>query len=146
MGDVKNIAEIINTHAKNDLMLPISLIQIYDQIRDFIVAEVDGEIAGCGAIHVVWENLGEIRSVAVKESCRKNGIGTLLAEKLIRMALEIGIRDIFVLTYQKTFFEKFGFSVIEKETLPHKIWNVCINCSKFPNCDETAMIKKYRDE
>jgi amino-acid N-acetyltransferase len=137
--DVLTIAKIVNEHAAKELMLPIALNQIYEQLRDFVVAEENGEIAGCGAIHVAWEDLGEIRSLAVAESNRKKGIGGKIAAELLKMAKELGIKKIFVLTYQVDFFKRLGFVVVDKETLPHKIWRVCLNCHKFPSCDETAL-------
>lgn len=138
--DVKIIAKIINQHAEKGMMLPIALNQIYEQFRDFIVAEEEGEIIGCGAIHVAWDNLGEIRSLAIEEGYRRKGLGSLLVKKLLSMAREIEIKKIFILTYQVDFFKRFGFNIIEKEMLPHKIWQACLNCPRFPNCDEIAMM------
>ncbi len=140
ISDVKEIARIINDHAAKGLMLAIPLTQIYDQLRDFVVARDGDQVMGCGAIHVAWENLGEIRSVAVAEDARKKGIGTRIVTALIDMAHEIEIARILVLTYQPDFFKRFGFHVVEKETLPHKIWRACINCPRFPSCDEIGMI------
>jgi amino-acid N-acetyltransferase len=142
INDAEEMSRLINKHASSNLMLPIALNQIYDQLRDFVVAEAEGEIIGCGAMHITWKDLGEIRSVAIEESHRKQGVGTQIVNRLLTMALEMEVKRLFVLTYQPKFFDKFGFSVIDKEALPHKIWRVCINCHKFPNCDEIAMIKE----
>lgn len=138
--DAMQIAKIINQHAAKELMLPIPLNQIYEQLRDFLVVEKKGHVVGCGAIHVAWEELGEIRSLAVDSEFRHKGLGTILVQKTLEMAREIELKKIFVLTYQVKFFERFGFQVVDKSTLPHKIWKVCLNCHKFPDCDETAMM------
>lgn len=140
ISDVKQIARIINDHADKGLMLHIPLTQIYDQLRDFVVATDNDQIVGCGAVHIAWEGLGEIRSVAVAEECRNKGVGTHIVNALINMAREIEISKLLVLTYQQDFFKRFGFQLVEKETLPHKIWRACLNCPRFPNCDEIAMV------
>ncbi len=136
--DVKEIAKLVNSN--EGLVLPLALNQIYDQLRDFIVIKIDGSIRGCGAVHTVWDDLGEIRSVAISEENRKKGLGKLLIKNLIEMGKELGMNKLFVLTYQVEYFEKMGFKITPKESLPHKIWKACLNCPKFPNCDETAMI------
>lgn len=140
IGDVKDIAKIINQHASKGQMLPIALSSIYDQLRDFVVATDEGRIVGCGAMHVAWDNLGEIRSIAVEEDSRGKKIGIAITERLLDMAREMELTRVFVLTYQKDFFDRFGFHHVDKDVLPHKIWRACLNCPKFPNCDETALM------
>ncbi len=139
VADVPHMLRIINGYAEKGLMLPRSLNQIYDHLRDFVVAEEDGRVKGCGALYVVWEDLGEIRSVAVEASERGKGIGSKIVRYLLDEAKEIELRKVFVLTYQKEFFARFGFKVVPKDTLPHKVWKDCLDCVKFPNCDEIAM-------
>jgi amino-acid N-acetyltransferase len=97
---------------------------------------------GTCAIHVSWENLAEIRSLAVEEGFTKKGVGRALVENCLAEAKELGISRVFVLTYKKDFFEKVGFHLMDKSGLPHKIWADCIRCVKFPGCDETAMMKE----
>jgi amino-acid N-acetyltransferase len=97
---------------------------------------------GTCAIHVSWENLAEIRSLAVEAGFTKKGVGRALVENCLAEAKELGISRVFVLTYKKDFFEKRGFGVIDKADLPHKIWSDCLKCVEFPNCDEIAMIKE----
>ncbi|MCD6518401.1 MAG: N-acetyltransferase [Anaerolineae bacterium] len=147
--DVPAMARLINWFASQGQMLPRSHHQIYQYLRDFIVAEEDGEIVGCGALHIVWEDLAEVRSLAVQESHQRRGIGRRLVQALLQEARELGLPRVFALTYQQTFFEELGFHVVPRESLPHKIWGDCLNCPKFPNCDEIAMIldlKKDRAE
>ncbi|WP_457568475.1 N-acetyltransferase [Desulfurobacterium sp.] len=137
--DAEAIQFLINEYAKKGLMLPRSLNSIYESIRDFFVYEEAGKILGVCALTVVWDNLAEIRSLAVHPDRLKRGIGTALVKSCLKDAEILGINRIFTLTYQVEFFEKLGFKKIDKNTLPQKIWRDCINCVKFPNCDETAM-------
>jgi amino-acid N-acetyltransferase len=141
-SDAVQIHELINTYAKEGLLLPVSLNNLYDNIRDFFVFETEEGIVGCAALHITWEDLAEIRSLAVRDTYRGKGIGRKLVKECIKEATELGIKRVFVLTYQIEFFKKLGFREIDKTLLPHKVWTDCLNCPKFPNCDETAMIKE----
>jgi len=123
-------------------MLPRSLNELYENIRDFWVFEDRDRVIGCCALHISWQDLVEVKSLAVEKSKQKMGIGTRLVEVAIGEAKELGAKKIFVLTYQPGFFKQFGFKKIKTASLPHKIWAECINCPKFPDCQETAMIKK----
>ena len=138
-SDVESIQFLINEYAKRGLLLPRSLNSIFEHLRDFWVCEEDKKIVGVCALSIAWDNLAEIRSLAVKENKIGQGIGSELVKRCIEEAKELGIRKVFTLTYQVNFFKKLGFRIIEKEQLPQKIWKDCINCVKFPNCDETAM-------
>ncbi len=140
VGDVPAMAEIINAFAGQQLMLPRSQFQFYQHVRDFAVAEHEGEILGCGALQFVWSDLAEIRSLAVKRPWQGRGVGRCLVEHLLAQARHHGIRQIFCLTYQQGFFEELGFYVVSRESLPHKIWGDCLNCPKYPDCDEIAMM------
>jgi len=142
--DAKQIRDIVNFFAENGKMLPISYNQIYERIRDFWVIEKGKQIIGCGALKPMWKDLAEIRSVAIKERYQKKGYGKILIEKLIEEGKELGFKKVFVLTYKPEYFEKFGFKKISKSKLPHKIWLDCINCPKFPKCDEVALIKTFK--
>jgi len=139
ISDAQRIQYLINEYAKQGLMLPRPISSIYESIRDFWVYEENGEILGTCALTIFWNDLAEIRSLAVDPRHTGRGIGTALVKKALEEAKEFGICRVFTLTYQVKFFEKLGFKVIDKNTLPHKIWRDCINCVKFPNCDETAM-------
>jgi amino-acid N-acetyltransferase len=140
LKDAPKLYTLINEYAKEGILLPRSLNSIYEDIRDFWVCEKQGEIVGCSALHIVWEDLAEIKSLAVRKDHRNNGVGSLLVEKCLEEAEELGIKRVFVLTYATDFFAKFNFREVKKETLPHKVWGECINCVKFPQCDEIAMI------
>lgn len=142
MADAKSIQSLVNSFAKTGLMLPVSINEIYEKILEFSVWDENGEILGCCAMHPTWDNLAEIRSVAVSQNSFKKGIGTAIVESCMQMARDVGITDVFLLTYQPGFFGKLGFTVIEKENLPKKIWSDCLKCAKFPDCDEIAMKRK----
>jgi len=142
--DVPAMAEIINHHAQKGMMLPRPLSRIYDNIRDYKVVEKDGEIIGCGALHVMWSDLAEIRAVALREEYIGKGLGRPLVESLMEEARDLSIEKVFVLTYQDRFFEHMGFHVIDKSELPHKIWSECVNCLHFPNCNEIAMLHNLK--
>lgn len=141
MTDVRQIHKFINEFAKRENMLPRSLNELYENIRDFFVFEEDGIIKGVCALHVLWEDLAEIRSLAVKKEYQKRGIGKSLINKCLQDARGLGIKRVFTLTYIPDFFKKLGFIEIDKTKLPHKIWGDCIRCPKFPECDEYALIK-----
>lgn len=157
MGDIKSIYTLLQHFAEKDLLLGRSLSSLYDQLRDFKVyvdetpgepqAETDGmpagegkRLAGVCALHICWDNLAEIRSLAVREAYHDRGIGTKLVEASLAEAIALGIHRIFTLTYQPAFFRRLGFKDIDKSELPHKVWSDCIQCSKFPDCNEEALI------
>ena len=144
--DIKQIHGIVNTAASNGEMLPRSLGELYDNMRDYFVYIEDGKIAGTGALHICWEDLAEIRSVCVVESSRRTGIGLKLVNACLEEAKEFQVDKVFLLTYQDGFFKKCGFSVVDKKDLPQKIWSDCIKCPKFPECDEIAMVLKVKSE
>ena len=114
--------------------------ELYENLRDFYVAERNGEIVGCAALHVVWETLGEVKSVAVNVEEQRKGIGSALVQQLLNETASLGLDRAFTLTYRPGFFDKFGFYEISRDMLPRKIWSECIKCPKFPNCNETAMM------
>lgn len=142
--DVKNIHKLLSTFSDRGEILPRSLSEIYDNLRDYFIFcdEKKKTIIGTCAVHITWEDLAEIRSLAVKEEFTKRGIGRKLVEKCIAEARELGIHRVFVLTYEREFFEKVGFHLVDKSSLPHKIWADCLKCVKFPDCDETAMMRE----
>jgi len=140
MADVKSIHRLINDGAAKDEMLARSLSDIYEKLRDFHVCERDGRVVGCCGLHVVWDNIAEIRSLMVEAGSRRAGLGALLVERCLAEGRKLGINRIFVLTYIPRYFEKHGFRQTSKEKLPHKVWTECVKCPKFPDCGETAMI------
>jgi amino-acid N-acetyltransferase len=141
ISDVKQIHKFINEFAKKENMLPRSLNELYENIRDFFVFEEDGIIKGVCALHVLWEDLAEIRSLAVKKEQQRQGIGKTLINKCLQEAKGLGIKRVFTLTYIPDFFKKLDFIEVDKTKLPHKIWGDCIRCPKFPECDEYALIR-----
>lgn len=138
--DVHDIQHLINSYAQEGKLLPRSLSELYEGIRDFFVAELDGKVVGCCALHIIWEDLAEIKSLAVNKDMTKQGIGTQLLNTVINSSKEIGVDKIFVLTYNSEFFKQRGFKLVDKSSLPHKIWGECIKCVLFPNCKEEALI------
>jgi amino-acid N-acetyltransferase len=140
--DVQAIKDIIEPYAKKEIMLPRPLSELYESIRNFYVCEEDGEIIGCCALQVSWQDMAEVLSLAVKPEHTRHGIGSVLLDACLNDARELKVNTVFTLTYAVPFFEKMGFSVVDKHTLPHKIWSGCIKCPKFPNCDEVAMTRK----
>ncbi len=137
--EVPLIQAIINQYAKRGKLLPRALGDIYESIRDYFVAEVDGKIVGCCALHVVWENIAEVKSLAVLKEFSGQGIGSELLSSALKEAKSLGITKVFTLTYEQNFFSKKGFNPIPSSSLPHKIWGECIRCPLFPNCKEVAM-------
>jgi amino-acid N-acetyltransferase len=142
VGDVKKIQKLVNYYAKRDKMLPRSLNELYENIRDFYVYADGRNIYGCCALHIDWEDLAEIKSLAVAESKKRTGIGGKLLESCLKEARALRINKVFALTYVPGFFEAFGFKQVDKNELPHKIWSECIKCVYFPNCKEIAMTKE----
>ena len=138
--DVKDIQKLLTGYASRGDMLSRSLSELYESLRDFYVCEEDGKLMGTAALHVVWEDLAEVRSVAVAEDVARKGIGSQLVQACIAEARAIGLKRIFCLTYKPDFFGKHGFRLVDKSELPHKVWSDCIKCVKFPDCDENAMV------
>jgi len=143
--DVPRIAEVINSHAELGKMLFKSYAQLYEGLRDFAVCEVDGKIVGCAALSIIWADLSEIRSLAIDEQHRGHGYGRQLVDWSIEEARRLQIRRIMSLTYEQAFFEKFDFEVVNKDSLPLKVWSDCVRCPKRDGCDEIAMVKTLTD-
>jgi amino-acid N-acetyltransferase len=142
IGDVREVQKMLASQAQQGDLLPRSLSELYDNLRDIFVYVDDEqpEIIGTCSMHVCWDDLAEIRSLVVREPYRRQGIGKRLVEACMSEAVTLGLHRIFVLTYQVEFFQRLGFREVDKATLPHKIWADCLKCVKFPECDETAMI------
>ncbi len=142
IGDVEEMHRLINYFADKDEMLPRPLSEIYENLRDYFVVRSRSRdrVVGCAALHVMWSDLAEVKSVAVGETSQRNGIGTRLVDACLAEAREIGLPTVFCLTYKPAFFEKFGFTQVDKMELPRKVWTECYHCSKFPDCDEVAMV------
>lgn len=139
LEDARQIHKLLLTYAKDGLVLSRSLMEIFESIRDFYVFVEDGRVVGAAALNICWEDLAEVRSLVVHQDYGGMGIGRDLVEACLSEARQLGIGRVFALTYQQTFFEKLGFTLIEKSELPQKIWGDCIKCAKFPECDEIAL-------
>ncbi len=146
--DVPHIAQIINAHAGLGKMLFKSYAQLFEGLRDFAVHESEdgkGTIVGCVGLTIIWADLAEVRSLAVDDEWRGRGIGTQLVRWTIAEAKRLGIRRLMSLTYEQRFFEKLGFEVVPKESLPLKVWSDCVRCPKQDACDEIAMVLTLED-
>jgi amino-acid N-acetyltransferase len=141
MSDALSICEIVNYHAERGRMLHMSMESTYERLRNFLVAEDEGEIVGCAAVELAWADLAELRSLAVSPSFARRGIGKKLVQAAVEDARAVGVRRLFALTYEKDFFERCGFSIIDRQELPSKVWRVCIACPRRTACDETAMMR-----
>ena len=137
--DVEYIHEMITHYSGQNLMLARSRAMLYESLREFTVVEDGDRVIGSGALNIIWNDLAEIRALTVAPDYAGQGVGRKLVQTFIEEAQELGLPRIFVLTYQQKFFEKCGFRVVTKESLPQKVWKECVNCPKFPNCEEIAM-------
>jgi len=146
ISDVKAINAVISSYAEIDMMLFRSLADIYENLQTFIVAELDNKVVGCCALEVIWSDLAEIKSLAVDGAYKEKGIGSRLVAAAVEQAEKLGVPKIFALTLEPVFFEKSGFEIVEKETLPMKVWSDCARCPKQQHCDEIAVIKTVSRE
>jgi amino-acid N-acetyltransferase len=145
VNDVKAVHALINAYAERDQMLFRSLADIYKNLQTFFVAEREGEIIGCCALEVIWSDLAEVKSLAVEENHKGRGAGTMLVNAAVEQAKRLGVPKVFGLTLKPQFFEKIGFAVVDKSTLPMKVWSDCARCTKQQNCDETAVVKQIEN-
>jgi len=139
--DADRILTLVNELAVLQVMLQRSPASVIENLRDFVIAEVDGLFAGCGALAITWTDLAEVRSLAVHPDYQKHGIGRALVDALIAEARRLGISRLYAFTYVPGFFEKMQFEIAEHEQLPHKVFNDCMHCPKFLACDEIAMTR-----
>lgn len=139
--DVDVLVDLIAGYAEKGIMLPRSREVLKRQIQTFVVAEVGSEVVGCGSLTQLGADLVEIRSLGISEGYKGLGIGSKLVEQLILEAREQNIPKIMALTYEVRFFEKNGFTVVNKEIFPEKVWTDCIHCPKQHACDEIAVLK-----
>ncbi len=141
ISDVKRINALVSSYAERDRMLFRSMADIYENLQAFTVDEHDVGVVGCCALEIIWSDLAEIKSLAVDKANKEKGIGKMLVTAALEQAEQLGVPRVFALTLEPDFFEKLGFKVVEKETLPMKVWSDCARCPKQDNCDETAVIK-----
>ena len=146
ISDAEAIYALINFYAERDRMLFRPLDDIYENLQAFTVAELDGKVVGCCALQIIWSDLAEIKSLAVDEANTDKGLGKMLVAAAVEQAGQMGLPKIFALTLRAEFFEKLGFGVVEKDTLPMKVWSDCAKCPKQQNCDEIAVVKTISGE
>lgn len=147
--DVPAIQAIINSHAELGKMLFKNYAQLYEAVREFGVADIgtpgQPQVVGCVALTIIWADLAEVRSLAVAEGHIGKGLGKQLVQWCLSEARRLEVRKIFALTYEQRFFEKLGFGVVSKDTLPLKVWTDCVRCPKRDNCDEIAVVCVLED-
>jgi len=142
IGDMKAVHKILNHYADQGFLLPRSLSELYDHLRDYFILddEIRHGVHGVCGLGICWDDLAEIKGLAVVEETRGRGLGARLVEACLEEARVLGLKKVFALTYIPQFFGKLWFEEVEKSSLPHKIWTDCLKCPKFPDCDETAMM------
>ena len=140
MGDIPSMAELINYHAEQGRMLHRSRACLYERVRNFSVCQKEGIVVGCCALEPVWADLGELKSLAVREDMRGQGIGSKLIEQSLEAGRNLDIKRLFCLTREPKFFESTGFTRLDRDELPHKVWSDCVSCPVKDHCDEIALI------
>ena len=144
IGDVPYIHHLLEVYAAQGNLLPRTMSELYRHLRDFFVVEIDGKVSACGALEIFTENLGEVRSLVVDDEFKGRGFGRQLVERIIEEARVIGLSRLMALTYVAPFFHKLGFKTVAKDTLPEKVWGICVKCYKYNHCDETAVLLELR--
>ena len=146
VDDVPEMARLINEFADSNLMLPRPVNQIYEALRDYVVIEEDGQVVGCAALHALWFDLAEVRSVAVNSNYHGQGFGRKLVERLLEDARKVRVHRVFMLALPDRAMaataRKLGFREESKQAFPQKVWTDCLNCPKFTACDEIALIRE----
>lgn len=139
-ADVPKVHELIKYHAQMGRMILRGFDELYSDLRSFMVAEDQGELLGCASVHIFWNNLAELKCVAVKENQQRRGIGRAVVDACHQDLKRLGIERAFALTGATTFFEKLGYRVVAKDSLPRFIWGECVRCPSFPVCNEEALV------
>ena len=145
IADVPEIHHMLEIYASQGNLLPRSMSELYRHLRDFFVIDIDGRLVGCGALEIFTENLGEVRSLVVADGYKNRGFGRMLVDRIVEEARIIGLKRIMALTYVPDFFQKLGFRTVAKETLPEKVWSVCVKCYKYNHCDEIAVLREIAE-
>jgi amino-acid N-acetyltransferase len=140
LSDVPALFKLIHQYAKEEVMLPRALPELYENIWEFTVAEKDGRIAACGALRLYNEEIAEIRSLCVDPQQKTSGLGRTVTGQLMREARDLGLKRVFALTMVADFFSKMGFYPVERGALPQKVWRDCLQCEKYFRCDEVAVV------
>jgi len=139
--EVPEIRRMLSEFAKVGEVLPRTLANLYSQVRDYCVyREDEGPLIGVAALHISWDGLAEIRSLVVLPEHQKQGIGSSLVQSCLEEARQLGLRQVFVLTASPEYFQRFGFRPFPREELPPIVWADCVDCVKFPDCDEVPLM------
>lgn len=146
IADVPAIHHLLDTYAAKGNLLPRTLSELYRHLRDFFVIALDDRVVACGALEIFTDDLGEVRSLVVDEGHERRGLGRLMVQRIVAEARAIGLRRLMALTYVPTFFHRLGFRTVAKDTLPEKVWGVCVKCYKYNNCDETAVLLELKQK
>lgn len=146
VGDAAHIHSLVNQFAQRGDMLPRTLGEVYENLRDFFVVRDGHRLLACVALHIVWEDLAEVKSLAVRKESQAQGLGAVLVRACVEEAQALGLKTLFALTYRPAFFEKLGFRQADVMSLPRKVWNECYRCPKFPSCNEIAMVLDLRGD
>ncbi|MCA9774914.1 MAG: N-acetyltransferase [Myxococcales bacterium] len=146
--DAEEIQQLLTPFADDGELLPLTLNDIYTRIRSFYVFQEmqTGPILGAGSLQTTWADLGEVRSLAVRPEAQGRGVGSKIVRACMDEGRELGLERVFTLTYRPEFFARLGFEIIDKAKLPHKVWNDCVRCAHYFDCNETAMVRALNDE
>lgn len=145
IDDVPVIHRLLQFQARKGNLLPRPLNELYRNMRDFFVIEIDDQLRVCAALEIFTSELAEVRSLAVEEDYAGTGLGRKIVTEITQEARALGLSRLMALTYVPDFFHKLGFKTVPKESLPEKVWGVCVKCYKFNNCDETAVLRELND-
>lgn len=146
LEDVEDMKALLDDFAKAGDLLARSRLSLYETIRDFVVLREEGQVVGLSALHICWIDLAEVRSLAVRRDRQGRGYGRLLVERCLADARDLGLKRVFALTYRPDFFGALGFRRVDKSELPHKVWQDCVHCAKFPECDEIAVMREIEED
>ena len=138
--DAEGIHQLVNFWAAQGQMLPRTLGETYEHLRDFFVIREGDDVVACGALHITWADLAEVKSLATREDRQSRGYGRAITEACHQEGRDLGLAGLFALTYRPPFFERLGWRQADVMALPRKVWNECYRCPKFPGCDEIAMV------
>lgn len=141
IADAPAICELVNAAARDGGVLPRTLGEVYEALREFHVLEDDAGVSGCVALHIDTADLAEVRSLVVRPDGRGRGVGRRLVEACLAEARRLGVARVYALTRSVDYFRKFGFEEFDKHELPNKVFRDCVRCPLFPDCDEVAMIR-----
>ncbi len=141
VDDVPGIDHLLQTQIENGKLLPRTLPELYEHVRDFFIVEVNNHVVGCAALQLFTAELAEVRSLAVSSEHESRGYGRALVEKLVEESRTIGLQKLMALTYVPVFFQKLGFETVERDELPEKVWGVCVYCPNYHNCNEIAVLR-----